>query len=134
LQAQPNPGHFIAVAEILSARGDAGIEQALAILDEGNQKLGIIPQLQYLASQLELRAGRPGQAVQRMAALEPAMGKSASWKVDMVELMLQAGERERAAEMLDAASRQLENARRTPAQLETLKRVSSLRAALAATG
>jgi tetratricopeptide (TPR) repeat protein len=134
LQARPNPGHFITVAEILSAGGDAGIEQALAILDEGNRKLGITPQLQYLASQLELRAGRPGMAVQRMSSLEPTLGKSARWKVDMVELMLQAGEREQAVDMLGAASRQLQKSRRTPAQLETLKRISSLRAALAETG
>lgn len=133
LQAHPNPGHFIAVAEILSSGDADGIEQALAILDEGNRKLGVTPQLQYLAIELELRSDRPRQALERMAALQPALGKSAEWKVDMGELMLQAGDRERAAEMFDAASLQLNNSRKTPARLATLERISSLRAKLAAT-
>ena len=66
LQDRPNPGHYISVAEMLASSGDAGVPQALDLLDAGNEKLGLTPQLQFYAIRLETGRGRPDLAVRRM--------------------------------------------------------------------
>ena len=131
VQRHPNPVHFLAVAEMLSGRGEDGIDQALAILDEGTAKLGITPQLQYRAIRLELSRDQPHAALERMRALQPALGQSPEWKVEMGELLLKAGNREQAEAMLNAASGQLISLRNTPARLETLAKINTLRTVLA---
>lgn len=128
LQDRPNPGHYISAAEMLQSTGIDGIDQALVILDQGNGKLGMTPQLQHYAIQLELRRKRPEKAVERMRELEPMLGESPDWKVDMGELMLKVGQPEQAAALLDGASLQLDTLRNTPARLEIRERIDRLRA------
>ena len=131
LEQHPNPGHYITVAEMLASEGGKGVDQALAILDQGNLKLGITPQLQQYAIQLELRRDRPLAALDRLRALQPILGQSPEWKVDMGELLFQTGNKEQAAAMLDAAALQISTLRKTPARLATLERINSLRVQLA---
>jgi Tetratricopeptide repeat len=131
VQTSPNPGHFLAVAEILEARGDDGIAQALVILDRGIGKLGVTPQLQYPAIRLELRRNQPYAAMERMMLLQPVLGQSPEWKVEMGELLLMVGDRKQAASLLDAATTQLIELRKTPARLETLAKIGTLRSELA---
>ena len=66
-----------------------------------------------------------------MRALQPALGQSPEWKVEMGELLLKVGNREQAEAMLDAASGQLIKLRKTPARLETLAKINTLRTVLA---
>jgi tetratricopeptide (TPR) repeat protein len=127
VQQHPNPGHFLAVADILSKRGEAGIDQALVILDEGSLKLGITPQLQYQAIRLELLRDQPLAAVERLRSLQPALGQSPEWKIYMGELLLSIGNPEQAKAMLDAASGQLIKLRKTPARLESIAKINRLR-------
>ena len=126
LQAQPNPGHYISVADMLQSTGPDGIDEALEIIDQGNKKLGITPQLQQRAIELELRQKRPGKAVERMRALQPILGESPDWKVGMAELLLQVGQAEQASALVDAASLQLDTLRKTPARLALRDRISRL--------
>ena len=128
LQDQPNPGHYISAAEMLQSKSTAGIDQALVILDQGNKKLGMTPQLQQYAIQLELCRKRPENALERMRELEPMLGESPDWKVGMAELTLQVGQAERAATLLDEALLQLDTLRKTPARLELRERIDRLRA------
>ena len=131
LQEHPNPGHYISAAKMLQSTGTDGIDQALVILDQGNSKLGITPQLQHYAIQLELRRKRPEKAVERMRELEPMLGGSPDWKVGMGELMLQIGQPEQAEALLDAASLQLDTLRKTPARLELREKINLMRATVA---
>ena len=130
LQEHPNPGHYISAARMLQSKGPDGIKEALVLLDQGNQKLGITPQLQYYAIELELQAKQPQKAVERMRQLEPILGESPDWKVNMGELMFQVGEPERAATLLDTASLQLDTLRNTPARMLLRERVDLLRATM----
>lgn len=133
LQQRPNPGHYIAVARMLLAVEGEGVNEALAILDAGNAKLGITPQLQRYATELELARGQPGRAVQRLRTLQTALGDSPGWKTDMAELMLQTGQRQQACVLLDTAAIQLDGLRNTPAREELRDRIQRLRTPLAGT-
>jgi tetratricopeptide (TPR) repeat protein len=131
LQERPNPGHYISAAKMLQSTGTDGIDQALVIIDQGNTKLGITPQLQHYAIQLELRRKRPDKAVERMRGLQPMLGESPDWKVGMGELMLQVGQPEQAGALLDAALLQLDTLRKTPARLELREKIHRLSATVA---
>jgi tetratricopeptide (TPR) repeat protein len=126
LLERPNPGHYVSVAEMISSPGETGIAPALDILDSGNAKLGLTPQLQQYAIQLELRRKRPDLAVERMHALEPMLGNSPEWKVEMAELYIQTGQTEQASSLLNGAARQLESLRKTPARIELRERIAVL--------
>ena len=130
LQPRPNPGDYISVAGMLGSAGPEGVAQALAIIDEGNSRLGLTPQLQEYAVKLELARGRPDGAAARLRTLEPMLGASPDWKVDMAELEQKAGRPDQAAALLDDAATQLETLRKTPARLELQKRAQGLRASL----
>lgn len=114
--ARPNPGDYSAAALLLSSMPTEGEEPALALLDEGMSRLGLIPQLQQQAIALELRRGRTDRALARQRALEPVLGDSPDWKVDMGELLLQSGNKAEAERQFRLAVEQLETLRPTPAR------------------
>lgn len=126
LRERPNPGDFSSVASMLASAGDDAVEQALAILDQGNSMLGLTPQLQQQAIELELRRGRPDHAIDRLRRLEPLLGESPEWKVDLADLHLAYGDSEYAGRLLAEASRQLAAIRRTPARDELRERIALL--------
>ncbi len=130
LQARPNPGHYISAAQMLRALGPDGIDQALALIDQGDAKLGTTPQLQRYAMELELARQRPDRAITRLRSLEPLLGESPDWKVDMGQLMLEVGQGDQAATLLDTAALQLDTLRKTPARLALRQRLEGLRGQL----
>lgn len=133
-EPRPNPGHYVSVATMLAESGESGIDEALAMLDAGIAKLGLNPQLQHLAIELELKRQRVDRAVARGDALRPILGESPEWKVDMAELYLRNGARAQTDSMLKDAKEQLDQLRKTPARLRLLERITTLerRSALAA--
>jgi tetratricopeptide (TPR) repeat protein len=126
LQERPNPGHYISVAKMLETSGDQGIARALDILDTGNEKLGVTPQVQQHAIKLELQRGRPELAVARLETLEPMLGESPDWKVDMGAALFLNQQPDQARQMLSAAASQLEGLRATPARLKLKQRIKEL--------
>jgi tetratricopeptide (TPR) repeat protein len=126
LEPRPNPSHYITVATMLAESGESGIDEALAILDEGIVTLGLNPQLQHHAIELELRRERPDRALARGDALRPILGDSPEWKVDMAELYLANRKKAQADGMLKDAKAQLQRLRKTPARLRLLERITAL--------
>lgn len=124
LQQRPNPGHYVSVAGMLETKGPEGIARALAILDSGNAKLGITPQLQQYAIRLELQRGRADLAIERLGTLKPMLGDSPEWKVEMAELQLQTGQEEAAGQLLMEATKQLDSLRKTPARHALRERIA----------
>ena len=120
---RPNPGHYVSVADMLEATGPEGVVRALAILDGGNAKLGITPQLQQRAIRLELLRGRTDLAIERLETLKPTLGDSPEWKVEMAELQLQIGNEAVARQLLQEATLQLDSLRKTPARRALRERV-----------
>ena len=126
LEPRPNPSHYISVATMLAASGESGVEGALAILDAGIEKLGLNPQLQHRAIELELAHQRPDRALERGDALRAILGESPEWKADMAELYLANGAKPEARRMLEDAKSQLDGLRKTPARLQLRERIAAL--------
>lgn len=126
LRERPNPGDYITTAEMLRSMGPGGVVDALAVLDRGNAQIGMTPQLQRYAIELELVRERPDLALARLRALGPIVRESPEWKVEMADLLLRTGQPDQAVEMLEDASAQLESLRRTPARTATLEEANRL--------
>ena len=131
LQSSPNPGDYVSAAEMLAGLEGRGEPAALAMLDEGIERLGMIPQLQRPAIELEKRRGNLPAAIDRLEALRPVLGGSPDWKVDMGELQLMAGRPDQARTLFADASRQLDGLRETAARKATRERLGRLEAQLA---
>lgn len=116
LQQRPNPAWFIEAAEMLAAPDGAGIAEALAVLDEGNRRLGITPQVQRKAIELERRRRRPDLAVARMQAMIAAFGETPDMRVELGELLVEAGRRPEALPQFRAAIAEIGALRDTPAR------------------
>jgi tetratricopeptide (TPR) repeat protein len=127
----PNPGSYTSAARILSEQGDTkDTDRALAILDGGIVRLGMIPQLQQFAIELELQEGRTTRALERLEGLEPSLGAGPEWKVEKSELLLKLDRNREARSLLDTAARQLTQLRETPARRALAKRITGLQGTL----
>ena len=129
LQARPSPGLFVSAATMLEASGR--LDDALAVLDQGLEQLGLVPQLQRQAIALELGAGRLPAAIARQETLRIPLRDSARWKLERVDLLLQANRQAEAGALLAAASEQLAGQRDTPARRALEAQAARLAEALA---
>jgi tetratricopeptide (TPR) repeat protein len=125
LESRPDPGTYVSLADMLASRGDEGVVAALDVLDQANAKLGVTPQIQRKAIALELRREQPGRALERMRELEPTLGASPDWKVEVGELLLATGRRDEARVCFRTAVDQLGGLRLTPARQQLLHRAQN---------
>jgi hypothetical protein len=96
------------------------------------RQLGTIPQLQQPAIELELERHAIDKAIERLQSLEPSLGVSPDWKVDMGELQLLAGRPEQAERLFESASQQIDTLRKTTARRQVQIRIDELRAKMSA--
>ena len=124
LQGAPHPGNYLAAADMLEEMGQT--DTALAILDQGMEKLGLTPQLQRRAITLELQRQQSDRAIARLETLREPLQESPSWKIEMAQLLLLQQRRLEADEFLRKAHDELTVLRPTPARIELLQRVETL--------
>ena len=124
--AAPNPGDYLAAARLLATDDGAGTGPALELLDQGMKRLGIVPQLQRYAVELEIERGDVGAALRRWRVMQPALGAGPEWKVGMAELLMRAGRPAQAAEVLQDAREQLHALKPTPSRRRLLERIELL--------
>lgn len=128
LQEQPNPGNYLAASDMFTQLQEPA--QALAMLDEGLETLGLIPQLQRRAITLELAQNNLGGAIARLETLRTPLHESAAWKLEMAELLAQGNRSDEAAALVEAALTQLSHLRPTPANIELQQRAVELQGRL----
>lgn len=126
VQIRPNPGSYISLARLVAAASGSGIDASLTVLDRGMARLGVIPQLQQAAIELELQRGQQARALERLESLEPLLGEGPEWKVDKGELLMRLGRSAEARPLLAAASSQLARLRNTPARRALAARIVRL--------
>ncbi len=131
LQARPNPGHYSAAADLLLHTGKASIQAAIDILDQGMERLGLVPTLQRKAIELELQRGKQQKAIERMQALASVLGEGPKWQLDIARLYVQSNQTERAIQHIEQAERQLQTLRPTPARIALSNSAKQLKALLA---
>lgn len=128
LHQRPNPGHYISAAKMLAAMQTKGITEALKWLDQGIEQLGLIPQLQRYAIELELQRNNIDGAIDRLYSLEQILGDTPNWQVEMAELQFAAGHPRKARELLSSAVQQLQTLRTTVARITLMKKIQGLQA------
>jgi len=127
---RPNPGLYLAAAQLLAAEGPQGVEPALAILDAGIERLGVIPQLQQYAITLERDRNRDDLALDRLEAMESALGAGPDWQIEMAEQLVRLARPDDARRHLERASTQLAGLRQTPARRALAERILTIRSTL----
>lgn len=127
LKLKAHPGDYLSAAKLLTSHRAGGIEQALALLDRGLNRLGVGPQLQRYAVELELRRGQSDLALKRWLLLESSLGHSPAWKIELAELYITAIRYGDAEVWLDNAEQQLRTMTQTPARWEMRKTIAKLR-------
>jgi len=127
---RPNPGSYVSAAKMFVSESGADVSPALAMLDRGMLRLGIIPQLQQVAVELELRRGRGGRAIERLESLKPALGDGPDWNVQMAELLIAMEKVEQGRRHLSRAKTALRGLRETPARTQLSRRIVALEAIL----
>jgi len=88
---QPGPELYREWAERLAAPGSAGVGAAIAALDEGQERLGILATLQWPAIEQEMARGRPDAALARLDTLLPWYGRREAWLAARGDLLERAG-------------------------------------------
>jgi len=113
----PHPGDYLASAELLASTGTEGIVGAIELLDAGIKKIGLTPQLQRYAMQLELKREQKENAITRWQSLEDQLGNTLQYKITLARLLILANKINEAKTILVLAKLQLSNMRSTPARI-----------------
>ena len=120
----PHPGNYIAAANMLHDMQQTG--QALQLLDQGMEKIGLTPQLQRRAIELELERDQLSNAIARQDSLRSPLNANPLWKLQMAELLLQDKRDKAARKLAREAENELLQLRPTPARLQQLQRAREL--------
>jgi tetratricopeptide (TPR) repeat protein len=121
-----NPGHYVSAADLLLALPGEGSHAALALLDRGMRKLGVIPQLQQRAIALERERGALDAALRRHDTLAEQFARSPEWRVTRAELLFALSRAAEARSELSAATAALAELRATPARAELAAKLARL--------
>jgi tetratricopeptide (TPR) repeat protein len=87
----PDPALFLERARCLAGIGPAGAIAALAAIDDGQARLGVLASLQWPAIEWELALGRPDEALERLDQLAPWYERREAWLAARGDLLLRAG-------------------------------------------
>jgi tetratricopeptide (TPR) repeat protein len=110
------PGYYLAVADMLAAMPEHGIDAALALLDARMAEVGTLSQLQRRAIALEQSRGHYDSAIERLATLDEKLRATPEWKAEMARLQLRAGRPDEALAYATVAREQLAGMKRTAAR------------------
>lgn len=116
LSTDPQPGEYLVAAQLLASIEPAGINNALDLLDGAIGKLGLNPQLQRYAMELELRRGDTQSALDRWYSLGGQLGGTPEWAVTLARVLILAGRVDEARLAIQKAKADLERLRPTPAR------------------
>lgn len=116
LTPDPQPGEYLAAARLLASTKSAGIDNALVLLDMAISKLGLNPQLQRYAMQLELRRDDTDRALDRWYSLKDQLGGTPEWGITLARVLILADSIDEARLAVQAVKEQLISLRQTPAR------------------
>jgi predicted Zn-dependent protease len=106
LSPKPSPSDVLACAAWLAERGDR--TDAVAVIDQGLAKLGVLAGLHQQAIVLEVELGRPDAALRRLDALAARFRPSVELSLQRADILEMAGRFKEAAAACDTALALLE--------------------------
>jgi tetratricopeptide (TPR) repeat protein len=89
--SRPDPSLFLELAELLAEISPDDRHAALAALDEGQARLGVLVSLQWPAIEWELDLGRPDAALTRLDSLLPWYERRETWLAARGDVLRRAG-------------------------------------------
>ena len=92
------------------------LNSALVLLDMAISKLGLNPQLQRYAMQLELRRDNTKGALDRWYSLEDQLGETPEWGITLARLLILADSVDEAGLIVETVKGRLVRLRQTPAR------------------
>jgi predicted Zn-dependent protease len=116
ISTDPQPAEYLVAARLLASIKPAGINNALALLDGGIRKLGLNPQLQRYATELELRRFDTQSALGRWYSLSDQLGRTPEWGITLARVLILADRIDEARLAIRKAKAGLKGFRRTPAR------------------
>ena len=131
LSPDPQPGEYLAAARLLASTKPAGITNALVLLDMAISKLGLNPQLQRYAMQLELRRDDTDGALDRWYSLKDQLGGTPEWGITLARVLILADSIDEARLAVQAVKDQLISLRQTPARKAAGETIARLERQLA---
>ena len=105
--ARPEPELYYERAALLASDG-GNIPAAIAALDEGIERLGLLVSLQSYAIDLELRRGDTAAALKRVERVLAGLNRKEFWLVRKAEVQIAGGKHEEAEQTLNEALREVE--------------------------
>lgn len=130
-----NPGFHLSAAQMLAASDDdAGVDNALQLLDARMAEQGSTVQLARYAIELELGRADYAAALARLSQLDEALRATPEWKVEVAHVLVAQGDTEQARVYLEAAAEQLGTLRPTRARKALFEKVRTLKQQLASLG
>ena len=112
----PHPGEYLAAARLQVESSPDDYGPALLLIDQAIGRLGLIPQLQRYATDLEIQRGNFTAAIERWDSAELALGSSPEWKFKAARIYSQAGQFVRARQLILLLKEQLLELKPTPAR------------------
>jgi predicted Zn-dependent protease len=131
LSPDPQPGEYLAAAQLLASMKPAGINNALALLDMAITRLGLNPQLQRYAMQLELRRDDTEGALDRWYSLEDQLGGTPEWGITLARVLILADSVDEARLAVETVKDRLISLRQTPARKAAGETIARLERQLA---
>ena len=131
LSPDPQPGEYLAAAQLLASIKPAGINNALALLDMAITRLGLNPQLQRYAMQLELRRDDTEGALDRWYSLEDQLGGTPEWGITLARVLILADSFDEARLAVETVKDRLISLRQTPARKAAGETIARLERQLA---
>lgn len=121
-------GQYRKLAQLLAQHRSH--EQAIALLERRMAQVGVVPQLQQLAIELDTSAQRYESAIRRLHTMAAFSQSSPKWQLNLAELHWANGNRDAAAEYLAHAQQLLSRARQTRASQRLLADAQRLEEAM----
>ncbi len=119
ISSRPQPSEYVEAAQAFVTIGN--VRQALQVLDKGIKQLGLNPQLQRYAMELEVKRNEPHLALDRWYSLEDQLGKTPRWTMTLGTLLISINRVEEARLALRKAKDQLSK-RKSTAAMQVLQR------------
>ena len=122
----PHPGEYLSAARLRLTLWPDDVTHALNLLDQAMQRIGILPQLQRFATELEVRRTNFTGAIARWKTLEKTLGRSPDWMLETVRLYKAVGKNDAAQQMLAELKASLAKIKPTPANRRLIRELQQL--------
>jgi len=122
----PHPGEYLSAARLRLTLWPDDVTHALNLLDQAMQRIGILPQLQRFATELEVQRTNFSGAIARWETLEDVLGRSPDWLLETVRLYQAVGKHDAARQMLVEVKASLAKIKPTPSNQQLIRKFHRL--------